>query len=93
MDDKKQQETFDSLFPTKELKERFQRVEGCISNLIVPGFFSEQELNSSAAELQKELNDIFLLGSQFGYKQCCVDAGFLTVEEAKSMSKGGRRNG
>lgn len=91
MDDKKQQETFDSLFPTKELEGIFHRVEGCISNLIVAGAFSEQELNSSAAELQKDLNGIFLLGSQFGYKQCCVDAGFLSVEEAKAMGKGGQK--
>ena len=90
MDDKKQQETFDSLFPTKELEESGRRVGACISNLIVPGFISEQELNSSAAEIQKELDHIFLLGSRFGYKQCCVDAGFLTVEEAKAMGKGGK---
>lgn len=90
MDDKKQQETFDSLFPTKELTASGQRIGEIVSSLIAPGTISKEKIASAAAEIQKELNGIFLLGSQFGYKQCLVDSGFLTVEEAKAMGKGGQ---
>lgn len=83
-------EALELLYPTKELEESGRRLGAYISHLIVHGFISEQEMNSAAAEIQKELDHIFLLGSRFGYKQCCVDAGFLTVEEAKAMGKGGK---
>ena len=91
MDEKRQDEICDALFPAKELSENFQRVGDLISKLLEPGTISEPEIKSASAEIQKELNNIFLLGASFGRKEHMVELGWISIEQAKAMGTGGQR--
>ena len=91
MDEKRQDEICNALFPAKELAENFQRVGDLISKLLEPGTISKPEIKSVSAEIQKELNNIFVLGASFGRKELMVELGWISIEQAKAMGTGGQR--
>lgn len=85
-----QQSTFDALVPDQELFEIHHKIAETMIDTASKYSIPKDDILSIYAKLYEHVESVFRLGAVFGYKQCCVDAGFLTVEEAKDLGKGGQ---
>ena len=88
-----QQCTFDMLVPDQQLFEIHLKIVNTLIDGTSKYSISKEDILSIYANLYEYVEAAFRLGATFGYKQCGVDAGLISAEQAKNMGKGGQGNG